>query len=189
MVVSHTQGCKGSVYCPPQSIVDTGSWMVRATCGSQAGDRTVGQRGPKWHAEPPETRRREGRKAGLRFRSDQRKQRRYRGNWRALWGSYIPRSRVVRRDVDGEPMVDWWATAGYVPQAAAWERQPTEAPGAGQLLASASTAARSVGLRFHRGSGSCGPRNKRACKSGLRGRIATGLSWEEKDGAARLREP
>jgi len=25
VVVPHTQGCKGSVYCPPQSIVDTGS--------------------------------------------------------------------------------------------------------------------------------------------------------------------
>lgn len=51
---------------------------------------------------------------------------------------------MVRRDVDGEPMVDWWEAARCVPTPTAWERQPTEAPRARQLLASASTAARSV---------------------------------------------
>ena len=51
---------------------------------------------------------------------------------------------MVRSDVDGEPIVDRWEAARNVPKPTAWERQPTEAPGAGQLLASATTAARSV---------------------------------------------
>lgn len=48
--------------------------------------------------------------------------------------------------------------------------------------------AQSVGSWFHQRSGSCGLRIKRACKLGIRGRIATGQSREKDDGAASLWE-